>query len=319
METSIKNMQQFFQSIRHETEIVSIDTQSQKVRISNITTGFFPPAKVANKILSIAKEDSIVRSRALVMDADEDGPDVPLAVPKLKQGEDGISGKFQMAWFGEDDMPDVDAEFEETLFVPHEVGGIITVSDRLLNNVSSENYFDQIITDVVIESEDEAFLVGSGLERPHGVIHCPGRIDVDRAAANTVSFTDAVNMFSKLLPQSIKKAVWVASQSIATDITTMVDAGNNSVYKDGKILNIPVEFTEATPIKGQRGDLMLCDFRYYGIKDGTGLRITISDVANFRQNKSQMRVIKNVDGHGIVAAPLKLKNGNYASPFVVLK
>lgn len=313
----IETLSQFFNAIMDRNH--EIHTNEWKKEVSNFGgVGYFPPDKVADRILRIVKEESIVRSRALVLPADAEGPDVPLGIPALKQGDDGITGRMVMSWFSENDMPDTDCEFEEVKYIPNELGGIIMVSDRLLRN-TSDSYFDAIISDAVIDAEDEAFLVGSGLKKSLGVIHCPGRLEVDRAIANQISLIDVVNMLEKLLPQSIKKAVWVASQSALRHIVTMQDPSGQYVYKDGKILNIPVEFTDKTPVLGQRGDLMLCDFRYYVIKDGTGLRIAISNVAGFTQNKSQLRAIKNVDGHGLVKAPLKLKNGNYASPFVILK
>lgn len=313
----IESMSQFFNAIMDKNH--AIHTDASKRTITNFGTGFFPPDKVADRILRIAKEGSIVRSRALVLPADPVGPDVPMSIPVLKQGEDGISGRMQMSWFGEGDMPVTDSELGEVRYEPHEIGGIINTSDKLMRNVSSENYFDGIIADSIVESEDDAFLAGNGINKPLGVLNCPGTIDVRRGDNNTVRYEDLINMISKLPPSSIKKAIWVANQSALRDMLAIRDVGDSNLYRDGKLLGIPLEFTEFTPVLGQRGDLMLCDFRYYVIKDGTGLRIAISNVAGYGQNKSQLRAIKNVDGHGIVASPLRLKNGNLVSPFVVLK
>lgn len=322
---AFKNIQQFISA-------VSLQTRKLKdygLKEVNGLAGFHPPISTVDTLLKLAKEESIVRSRATILDdPEEESPDAALPIAVLKQGDDGISGKMQVVWFNDgSEMPEIDTEFTEIRLEPSEVGGSITLSDKLINNGSSSKYIEKLIKECINEAEDEKFLVGSGMGCPLGAANCPGRIEVDRDTAATIKLIDTINMISKLPPESMENAIFVANQSLVVPLMNLKDESNHSTFKAGnKALGIPatlsgfpVKWTDKTAAAGQRGDLMLCDFRYYAIKNGSPLRIDVSNVAGFTKNKSQIRITWNVDGQGIVAKPLKLKNGNYASPFVVLK
>ncbi|MGD9644055.1 MAG: phage major capsid protein, partial [Elusimicrobiales bacterium] len=74
-----------------------------------------------------------------------------------------------------------------------------------------------------------------------------------------------------------------------------------------------------TPALGSKGDLILVDFTYYLIKDGSGPFVAASEHVLFRQNKTVIKVFWNVDGKGWVNEPLTLEDGTTkVSPYVVL-
>ena len=74
------------------------------------------------------------------------------------------------------------------------------------------------------------------------------------------------------------------------------------------------------PALGSEGDLCLCDFSYYLIKDGSGPYVAASEHVYFKNNKTVIKAFWNVDGQAWMKEPLTLEDGStQVSPFVFLK
>jgi HK97 family phage major capsid protein len=69
---------------------------------------------------------------------------------------------------------------------------------------------------------------------------------------------------------------------------------------------------------GSKGDIVLADWFYYVIKDGSGPFVAASEHVLFRQNKTVVKIFWNVDGAPWLTAPIKEENGYEVSPFVGL-
>jgi HK97 family phage major capsid protein len=131
-----------------------------------------------------------------------------------------------------------------------------------------------------------------------------------------------------LLPESVGRAVWIANQSTLPKLATMQDPEGHYIFLQGDITKgipatlagIPLKFTGKTPTLGNKGDLMLVDFTYYLIKDGSGPFMAASEHVYFTNNKTVIKVFWNVDGKGWVKTPLTLEDGStQVSAYVVLK
>lgn len=290
--------------------------------------GFAVPTQFKPDMLMIQPEASIVRERATVIPAG-DPPDGTITMPAFKQGADGVFGGVEVYWIGEGaTKPETDGKLEEVSLTPKEVAAHTVVTDKLLRNWAAANTFiSTILQSARISAEDFAFLRGNGVAKPMGVLNSQGGIVVARAAAGQVQYIDTVNMLAGLLPESQSRAVYIANQSILPQLATMQDPAGHYIYNAGDasrgipatLNGIPIRFTGKTPTLGNRGDLMLIDFTYYLIKDGSGPFIAASEHVLFRQNKTIIKIFWNVDGQGWVKEPLTLEDGlTQVSPYVVL-
>lgn len=290
--------------------------------------GFAVPIQRRDELLMIEPGPAIVRPRATVIPAG-DPPDAAIVIPAFAQGSKGIFGGVEVFWVGEgSDKPETGGGLREVTLQPHEVTAHTVVTDKLLRNWrAASSFLATILRNAIAGGEDMAFLCGDGIAKPIGVLNGDGTIKVNRLAANQIGYDDVVNMLSALLPESKERAMWIASQSAMPQITKLKDAAGNYIFIRGDasrgipdtLMGIPIRFTGKTPPLGQKGDLMLVDFTYYLIKDGSGPFVAASEHVLFRQNKTVIKVYWNVDGKGWVNEPLTLEDKTTkVSPYVVL-
>jgi HK97 family phage major capsid protein len=64
--------------------------------------------------------------------------------------------------------------------------------------------------------------------------------------------------------------------------------------------------------------VLLADWNYYLIKDGSGPFVAASEHVHFTKNKTVIKMFWNVDGAPWMQAPIKEENGWQVSPFVAL-
>lgn len=289
--------------------------------------GFAVPEQFREELLQISPEQAVVRPRATVIPPGSP-PDAKLTIPALDHSQ-GILGGVAVQWIAEGaTKPATEPKLAEVTLEPQEVAAHVVVTDKLLRNwQAADAVIRRLLRDAIVAAEDVAFLTGNGTGKPLGVLNGAGAIAVRRATANQIGFADVLAMRSKLLPDSVGSAVWVANQSTLPQIAGMTDGAGNLIFIRGDatrgipdtLFGIPVRWTGRTPALGQKGDLMLVDFRYYLIKDGSGPFIAASEHVHFKENKTVIKVFWNVDGKGWVTSPLTLEDGvTQVSPYVVL-
>lgn len=291
--------------------------------------GFAVPSQTAGgDPLMLQVEGPIVRPRATVVPAGNP-PDAAISMPAFHQGADGILGGVQVRWTGEgDEKPETSGKLREVTLQPHEVSATTVVSDKLLRNwQAADAFISSLLRKAVDHTEDIVALRGDGVAKPLGVANSTGALAVNRALANKISYADVVQMLAKLLPDSTGRAVWVANQSVLPELVSLTDGAGRYIFIQGDatkgipttLAGIPIRFTGKTPALGTKGDLMLVDFSYYLLKDGSGPFIAASEHVYFKQNKTVVKVYWNVDGKGWCIEPLLLDDGvTQVSPYVIL-
>lgn len=178
---------------------------------------------------------------------------------------------------------------------------------------------------------DEAFMVGSGVARPLGIINCGSRIDVPRAFAGAVSWSDLYSMFEKLHPSAHANAVWLASISTFPQLMAMKDASNNLIFMPatfqgisqpipGSIFGKQIFWTDKLPTLGNRGDLVLCDLSTgYIIGMRSEVIFESSIHAGWSRDVVSFRAILRCDGQSTMANPITMRDGSKASWCVCLQ
>lgn len=288
--------------------------------------GYLVPDRFIEDILKIGPEDAIVRPRAQVIPAGYP-PDAQIDIPVLAQSAHGIYGGVEVEWIDEgEEKPASKPKFDLKSLKPHEVAGRIVVTDKLLRNARAfEPLVRDLLRQAVIGAEEVAFLSGSGVGQPTGIIGHVSNVLVNRAGAGAVVYADVVNMYSVQLMGG--RYVWIASQTTLPQLMTLTDAVGNLIWQPnaregapGTLLGVPCLVTGRSPVLGNRGDLMLCDLKYYLIKDGSGVFVdALSSGEYFDHNKTVIKITWNVDGNPWPRGPFLLEDGvTQVSPFVVL-
>jgi HK97 family phage major capsid protein len=292
--------------------------------------GFMIPNQLRDTIMRVDPQDALVRPRAEVIPAG-DPPDSSVTMGALDQtgsNPGNMFGGMTMTWIGEgDDKPETDAKLREITLTPHEIAGTAVITDKMLRNwQASRTFIESLMRGAVNAAEDYAFLRGSGTAQPLGVVNAGATKWINRATANHVAYADLVGMVARLLMRgNAQTAVWSIPQAAMVDITTMTDPEGHYIWQPnardgmaGTLLGYPVRWNNRAPALGSKGDIILADWSYYLIKDGSGPYVAMSEHVLFRQNKTVFKVFWNVDGSPWLTAPIKEENGYDVSPFVGL-
>lgn len=288
--------------------------------------GFAVPTQFLGGLRQVDPTAAVVRPRANVIPAGSP-PDTAVTMPALDQtSAENMYGGVEVSWIGEGaTKPETDARLREVSLKPHEVAAHIVVTDKLLRNWQAANaLLEQLLRGAITAAEDKAFLQGDGVAKPLGVVNAAALKTINRATANSVTFADLVKMDDELIGSAMSP-VWVASKRLKSVLRQMEDTQGHLIWQGNAVpgepetlLGYPIQFVERGPAKGTKGDLLLCDFGHYLIKDGSGPFVAASEHVHFKQNKTVIKAFWNVDGQPWLNAPVQGEDGQTYSPFVGL-
>lgn len=298
--------------------------------------GYAVPEEFIDTFLEVEPQEAIVRPRATVIPAGQN-PDAPVELVALDQGSDtNMFGGVTVEWIAEGaEKPETDFTIRPVNLAPQEVAGHIVVTDKLLRNWgASGSLIERQLRRALIAAEDVAFLGGSGSGKPLGplfpgaagppALPKPGAvIEINRAAANQISYADVAAMYARAKHGGSLE--WVTSQTTLPQLMTLKDEAGNLIWQPnardgspGTLLGFPVRLNERSPQLGSRGDLLLVDWQYYLIKDGVGPVVAASPHVHFINNKTVVKAFKTVDARPWLTEPIMTEGGYTVSPFVVL-
>lgn len=322
---------EFLQTVKWNPNDTTLRTKQGEKREMNMAIGaqggFIVPDQFGTEIKLVDDLEAIFRPRAQVIPAG-DPPDAAITIPALDQsGANGVYAGVQVSWIAEGaTKPETEPAFREIRLEPNEVAAHVVVTDKLLRNSAAAGALvASLLHKAIIAAEEDAFLSGNGVGQPLGIIGHPATIQIARAVANQISYTDIVNMFARA--KFGGRLAWVGSQTALPQLMRMVDAGNNLIWQPnaregapGTLLGIPFLMNDQSPVLGAEGDIALVDLDYYLIKDGSGLSISMSEHPLFTQNRTIIKAFWNVDGQPWLSTPLLARDGvSTVSPFVVLQ
>ncbi len=290
--------------------------------------GFLVPEQFGPLLAPITPQDAVIRPRATVIPAGSP-PDSAITFPALDQsGALGVHSGVAVVWISEAHVkPETEPAFLDVKLEPNEVAAHVIVSDKLLRNAPAAGALvSTILRRAIIAAEDQAFLTGTGIGQPLGIVNHAATIAIARAGAGAIAWADVAGMYA--VAKTGGRMVWVASPTTLPQLMAMVDpgAGGQMIWQPnaregapGNLLGFPLIINERSPVLGARGDLMLLDLSYYLIKDGTPLTVAMSEHPRFTQNQTIIKAFWNVDGQPWLTTPLLLEDGvSQVSPFVEL-
>lgn len=297
--------------------------------------GFLIPEIMRSELLQLALEESIVRSRATVIPMST--LRVPIPTVDDTSHVSSIFGGVTFYWTEEAaSLTESTATFGKVVLDAKKLTGFFKVPAELLDDAPAfAAWFDERVPKGLAWFEDVAFLTETGAGTPQGVINSPASVQVAKESgqtAATITWENIVKMYSRMLPTSIKNAVWVCAIDTFPQLATMalsVGTGGGPVWIGGwsqpgsdmppmTILGRPVIFTEKVPQLGTTGDISFLDLSYYLIGDRQQIRVDSSEHFLFQNNQVAYRLIERVDGRPWLQSPLTPHNGSTStlSPFV---
>jgi len=290
--------------------------------------GFLVPPQFAAMLVSITPQDAIVRPRATVIPAGT-SPDAPISIPADDQsGVKGVYSGVEVCWTGEGGLKhETEPAVREMTLTPHEVSAYVTITDKLLHNApAAEQFVGMKLRGAIIAAEDTAFISGNGIGRPLGFLGHASALPVVRGGAGLIAYADIVAMYAACLRDRRTGLVWIGSPTVLPQLMNMASVLGQLIWQPSAregtpptLIGIPFVENQRQPVLGTAGDLMLVNLSYYIVKDGYGLAIEASPHLLWKENKTIIRAVWNVDGQPSLTTPLLLEDGvTQQSPFVVL-
>jgi HK97 family phage major capsid protein len=335
---------EFFQAIWHHRDSLgnSIDLGNKAAQIKKIQNsfgsvvpadgGFLIPETLRAEILSLALENSIVRSRARVLPMDS--LRLPIPMVDATSNVSSVFGGIVCYWTEEGaTFTESQATFGQLVLQAQKLTGYAEVPNELMADAPAfGSFFDQVFPQAMAFYEDDAFIDGSGAGEPQGFLNGPATISVAKEsgqAADTVVWENIVKMYARMLPSSHNNAVWIVSPDTFPELATMalsVGTGGSAIWlqngQDGPpmtILGRPVIVSEKVEKLGDAGDINYVDLSYYIIGDRQSMSATSSPHFKFSSDKTAFKIVERVDGRPWLQSAVTPKNGGATlSPFVSL-
>lgn len=304
--------------------------------IDPATGGFLVPEILRSEILRVALETAVVRPRARIIPMDS--ARVPFPAIDATSHASSIFGGITATWVEEGGtLSETEARFGRVVLQASKLASHCDVPNELLQDsmISFAAFIDDILPQAIAWYEDTAFLTGSGVGQPLGVLESACLVSQAKETgqpADTIVWENIVKMYSRMLPSSLGRAVWVANLDCFPELATMslsVGTGGSAIWMNNgvqgppmTILGRPVLFTEKVPTIGGAGsgkDINFIDFGYYLIGDRMQMRAESSMHAKFTTDVTTYRIIERVDGRGWLLSAITPQNSTITlSPFVSL-
>jgi len=290
--------------------------------------GFTVPEIFSNQILLRAIESAVIRPNgATVIPMTSDTLNIPKVVDTTHASS--VYGGIVAYWTEEAGTKTVkEPAFGQVKLIAKKLTGYTYASDELLadNAVGLDALLTRMFAEALAWYEDDAFINGNGVGKPLGILASGSLLSVNRSAASTIAIADLANVYRRLLPQSMSRAVWLANPSVlaqliplaSTTLTWLPFNQGAASSPPATLLGRPLIFTEKCKALGTAGDLILADLSYYLIGDRQSLSVQSSIHARFTTDETAWRFVKRVDGQPWVDSAFTPANGSTLSPFVTL-
>lgn len=298
--------------------------------------GFLVPEEIRADLLSLVLENAIVRPRATV---------VPMSSPTLRfpavdetSHVTSIFGGVQVYRTEEGaELVESAASFGSVKLEASKQTALAHVTNELVRDAAGGFglYIEKTFPQAAAYFEDIDFISGNGAGVPLGGLHANNTALISVAGesgqtASTIVWENVIRMYSRMLPQSLERAVWLASPDTFVELATMalsVGTGGSAVWLPNGVgrptltlLGAPVIMTEKTPNKlGTVGDLNFVDWSMYLIGDRQTMTVESSPHVKFTSDKTTYRMISRNDGRPWLVSPITPHNSSPTlSPFVQL-
>jgi len=316
------------------TKLGSLKNDLSSVKPSD--GGFLIPEILRAELLRVALDSAVVRSRARIIPMDS--LTVPFPTVDATSNVSSVFGGITGYWTEEGaTLTESQPRFGRVELRANKLCLYTEVPNELIQDArpSMAAFINDIFPEAIAWFEDVAFFIGGGVGEPLGFINAPATVAVDRAGSSTdtVAWADIVNMYCRMLPQSLGRAVWVVSPDVLPQLLTMeLSSGSGPVWMGGgqfasgasnmpmSMLGAPIVVSEKARALGTQGDINFVDFGFYLLGDRQAMSARQSEEFRFSSDVTAFRVIERLDGRPWLQNAITPQNNstNTLSPFVAL-
>jgi HK97 family phage major capsid protein len=300
--------------------------------------GFLVPEVLRSEVLMVSLEKSVMRPRARIIPMDS--LRVPLPSIDDTSHQNNVYGGVQGYWTEESGTLQLSApSFGRVLLEAKKLTAFTAVPNELLKDAVTplDTWFRMFFPEALAWFEDIAFISGTGVGEPEGILSAPGAVRVPVATVNTITFTEVAKAYTRMWPRSLGSAVWLCSPDALLQLILLAmtvggtgiapplfleqmqaqgyPGGGNGDGVSYRLMGRPLIVTEKMPSSTSGnttvpGALMFVDPSYYLIGDRQAMQIASSDEYYFANDMMAYRVIQRLDGRLWFRTPITPQNGS---------
>lgn len=294
--------------------------------------GFLVPEEIATAITKkLENPDESLMARANVTTVS--GNNLTLPIDESQPWNSGI----QAYWMGEGaSFTESKATFKQASWRLQKLGALVKTTDELLEDATAlESYIKNAAPAAIMHKVNDAILSGNGVAKPQGIISSPFSVTVSKEGsqtADTVNARNVVKMYSRMLPMSRSKAVWLINPAVEDQLRLAVDDDGGFIYMSpggiggqlsaspfGNLLGRPViPMMGSIPALGDVGDIIFADLSYYYMIRKAGIKSAQSIHLLFDKEQTAFRFSLRVDGKCPFTSPVTTEYGSFSMSGVVL-
>ncbi len=225
--------------------------------------GYLVPDEFEKKLQKGLENENVMRKISSVVYSKYD-----LKIP-------GVAQKGSATWIDEvGKYEESDVIFNQTVIRAYKVGTAMRISDELLEDAAFdiEDYMVKEFARRIGVAEEEAFLIGDGVNKPLGLLK---HASVGATAEN-LNYDAVIDLYHSVKERYRKNAVWLMNEATLKELSKGLrtygrKVWNNNVTKSDepiKILDRPVFISNAMP-EPDTGNcpILFGDFSYYWIAE----------------------------------------------------
>jgi HK97 family phage major capsid protein len=297
--------------------------------------GYLVPVEFMPELLKVGLEQTVVYGQARHISMARNRKEIPgTEIPDHSTTGPEFYGGARVYWEEEAGQKTTSKpKLRKVQMHLHKLIGLVPVTDELMEDsaIGIGSVITPIFVDAIRWMADDSFINGNGVGKPLGILNCGSLVTVARSAPNTIAKADVDGMYEALHVTNARSVCWLANRFTFTQLTAIVQgnvplmvpasAGIASIAGSPvqSIHGYPIKWTEKCSALGTTGDIILTDLSQYfvGEKAG-GIDVQQSIHLWFDYDLTAFRFVLRLDGKCAWNKALKYKDGNSASPFVVL-
>ena len=220
--------------------------------------------------------------------------------------------------------------------------GLVYLTDELIMDTTAlQGIVMEALPEELNFRTEDAIFEGSGAGQPQGILNSAALVVVAKdtgQAAATITWTNIINMWSRMWARSYQNCVWLINQDCLPQLQQLNTRqsgdtagvpvwlpagagmfGAGTAQPNQTLMGRPLIPVEYASTLGTEGDISLVDLSQYMVIDKSTIESASSIHVRFLNDEMVLRFIYRVNGQPIWNKPLTpFKGSNTKSPFVTL-
>ena len=129
-----------------------------------------------------------------------------------------------------------------------------------------EDYLTKRLAKNFGRAEDAAFISGTGVQMPTGILNATGGAEV--GCTGSITYDDIIRLYFSVKPEYRKNGIWLMNDETALALRTLKDSAGNYLWRDSDdtVLGKPVVINNAMPSAAAGAKpIVFGDFSYYWV------------------------------------------------------